>query len=124
MGYAEGRPGALAGGDDRWRVIDWGDAMVAHPFATLRITLASLAEELGVDWRDATLRPVVDAYLEPWRGVGVSERALWRQVELTYRLAAIGRAGGWIRAVGSPEVAASIGHAGAVAGWLARLLED
>lgn len=46
--------------------IDWGDAYVAHPFFTLSVTLAVLADHLGVA-RDATeLNPFRDAYLEPW----------------------------------------------------------
>ena len=43
--------GNVLAGDGGYRVIDWGDSGVAHPFATLLVTLRSVgnAFELG-DW--------------------------------------------------------------------------
>ena len=45
--------------DGRFRFIDWGDACVSHPFATLRIPLEGIAED--TDWDVDAIR---DSYLE------------------------------------------------------------
>src|SRR4029077_20566057 len=64
--------GNVLAGEGGYRVIDWGDSGLAHPFATLLVTLRSVghAFELG-DW--TPFQPVAreldrlrDAYLEPW----------------------------------------------------------
>jgi hypothetical protein len=49
---------------DRLRVLDWGDASISHPFASLLVTFRFLEEKLppGDPWF-GRLR---DAYLEPW----------------------------------------------------------
>jgi Phosphotransferase enzyme family len=49
--------------DGRCRILDWGDACVSHPFATLMIALAS-TDERG--WDRGRLR---DAYLEPFTSI-------------------------------------------------------
>ena len=57
---------------DGYRLIDWGDAGVAHPFATLLVTLRSVGQAFGLgEWspfRSAApeLDRLRDAYLEPW----------------------------------------------------------
>ena len=64
---------------------DWAEAVVSHPFLTLRGTLFSLADFFGVERDDRALRWVVDAYLSRWDaeaplpvvdGVGAVCRAL------------------------------------------------
>jgi hypothetical protein len=64
--------GNVLAGDGGYRVIDWGDSGVAHPFSTLLVTLRSVgnAFELG-DWTPflpaaPELERLRDAYLEPW----------------------------------------------------------
>jgi hypothetical protein len=47
-----------------FRVLDWGDACVSHPFATLRIPFEMIADD--TDWDLERLR---DAYLEPFSGL-------------------------------------------------------
>jgi Ser/Thr protein kinase RdoA (MazF antagonist) len=49
---------------DRARVIDWGDAVIAHPFSTLRVTLDVLAYVLRVSSDAVALARVRDAYLD------------------------------------------------------------
>ena len=39
----------VASGDGPIRLFDWGDAVVAHPFATLTTTLGSIGHHAGVD---------------------------------------------------------------------------
>jgi aminoglycoside phosphotransferase (APT) family kinase protein len=48
------------------RVIDWGDASIAHPFATLVVTFRFLQEAFGLRDGDRALARLRDAYLEPW----------------------------------------------------------
>jgi hypothetical protein len=77
--------------DGRLRVVDWGDASVSHPFASLVVTFRFL-EETGKLPRDdrwhARLR---DAYLEPW-GPGLAEA-----FEIAIRAGAFAHAFAWAR---------------------------
>ncbi len=51
-----------------YRVFDWGDASVAHPFATLLVTLRVVADRLELADGAPELLRLRDAYLEPWTG--------------------------------------------------------
>ena len=51
-----------------YRVFDWGDASVAHPFTTLLVTLRVVAYRLELTGGAAELLRLRDAYLEPWTG--------------------------------------------------------
>jgi hypothetical protein len=44
------------------RIIDWGDAVMGHPFASLGPTL-----DAAMAWSDAEQRTLTEAYLAPWR---------------------------------------------------------
>lgn len=75
--------------DGRFRFIDWGDACVSHPFATLRIPLEGIAED--TDWdvdaiRDAYLAVFSDyapsaellqAFEDAWVVAGVTRALKW-----------------------------------------------
>jgi hypothetical protein len=77
--------------DGQLRVLDWGDASVSHPFASLVVTFRFL-EEIGKlprgDRWHARLR---DAYLEPW-GPGLAEA-----FEIAIRVGAFAHAFAWAR---------------------------
>ncbi len=107
------RPGA--------RLIDWGDAVWAHPFGTLLITLRSLAEEWSVADDDPVLQRVRDAYLEPWRDRGESRAELADQLDLAVRSGGLLRAGCWVRALGTPNTTEAPASADALSGWLLKL---
>jgi len=90
------------------RPFDWGDACVGHPFASL---LVAEREE----HRAADRAAYLGGWADPPPGPGRD-----RAVELAVRLAAVGRAASWDRALASvasppPE------HAAAAATWLSRL---
>ena len=51
------------------RFFDWGDAVVAHPFATLTVTFNSIAHQTGRDLDDPAFDRLRDAYLEAWTDV-------------------------------------------------------
>lgn len=57
-------------GSGRLRVLDWGDASISHPFATLVVTFRFLEEHAGLAADDRWFSRLRDAYLEPW-GAGV-----------------------------------------------------
>jgi hypothetical protein len=52
------------------RLLDWGDASISHPFASLVVTFRFLEQQVAAD--DPWFRRLRDAYLEPW-GVGLDE---------------------------------------------------
>lgn len=58
-------------GGGRLRVLDWGDASISHPFATLVVTFRFLEERTGLAAGDRWFTRLRDAYLEPW-GAGVA----------------------------------------------------
>jgi hypothetical protein len=52
--------------DGRYLFFDWGDSCVSHPFYTLVVTLAVLAQRLGLEHEAPGLDRFRDAYLAPW----------------------------------------------------------
>jgi aminoglycoside phosphotransferase (APT) family kinase protein len=48
------------------RVLDWGDASVSHPFASLVVTFRFLEETNKLPASDPWFGRLRDAYLEPW----------------------------------------------------------
>jgi hypothetical protein len=85
------------------RILDWGDASLAHPFASLLTALAR-----GTDRRpgtDAERDTMSDAYLRSWapllgRDAHTEADMVWlrRQAALAQLLAPIGRIDTWLRA--------------------------
>lgn len=76
---------------DRMRVMDWGDASIGHPFASLVVTFRFLERENGLAPGDPWFALLRDAYLEPW-GPGLVpafDRAL--------RVAAFAHPIAWVR---------------------------
>jgi Phosphotransferase enzyme family. len=54
------------------RVIDWGDASIAHPFTSLFVTFRFLEDVNGLSPTDPWFARLRDAYLEPW-GTGLTD---------------------------------------------------
>jgi hypothetical protein len=50
----------------RFRVLDWGDASISHPFASLVVTFRFLQERTKLQPGDQWFTRLRDAYLEPW----------------------------------------------------------
>jgi hypothetical protein len=106
------------------RFFDWGDASVAHPFGTLLVTLRSIADR-GLGDAAATRRALDhlrDAYLEAWTGEH-SRAELAAVVPIAMRLAIIGRAFSWHRALTGIPLDDQGEWAGAPAAWLMDLFE-
>lgn len=80
-------------------IIDWGDAYLGHPFATLLVTLNMIANRLHLDTatEPPELARLVDAYLEPFTGPGTTLADLRAVLTSALLLARIGRAESWRR---------------------------
>jgi hypothetical protein len=76
---------------ERLRVLDWGDASIAHPFASLGETFRFLEGVNGLGPDDPWFARLRDAYLEPW-GNGLVET-----FDLAMRVGAFALAIAWMR---------------------------
>jgi len=95
------------------RAYDWGDSVVAHPFASMLVTLDFMGEHAP------RLR---DAYLEGFADLA-SHAELVRTLNLARRLAVIAHALTWDRVLGAmPAGEIPAGWAGTPVDFLARLL--
>jgi phosphotransferase family enzyme len=56
----------------RLRLVDWGDASISHPFASLVVTFRFLEEFNQLAPTDSWFTRLRDAYLEPW-GKGLAD---------------------------------------------------
>ena len=119
--------GNVLASDGRHRVIDWGDSAVAHPFATLLVTLRSVAQAFGLgDWTPfgpaaPELDRLRDAYLEPWSD-RLSGARLNQLVALAAWTGMVSRALTWVAAMPHATDAELADSGSAVSGWLRELL--
>jgi hypothetical protein len=86
----------LSGG--RARFYDWGDAVVAHPFASMLVTLAVVRMHLGVGPADPAMIRPRDAYLEVWSDLA-PRAELVADMELACWVGKVARALVWARAL-------------------------
>jgi phosphotransferase family enzyme len=77
--------------DGRTRVLDWGDASIGHPFASLVVTYRFLEERNGLAPSDPWFTRLRDAYLEPWG------RGLEQTFALAIRVGAFAHGVAWAR---------------------------
>lgn len=106
----------------RGRVIDWGDAVWSHPFATMLATMNSIAFHAGTDVADARVRAVRDAYLEVYADHG-SPADLERWVGLARRTGCVARALSYVRAFDGAGESAEAELDWPVRGWLLETLD-
>jgi aminoglycoside phosphotransferase (APT) family kinase protein len=104
------------------RIFDWGDAAVAHPFGTLLATLRSIASRTGDGAEPAVQARLRDAYLEPWTDRH-SRVDLAAHVAAALRVATVGRALAWQRALSGVPPHQHGEYAGAVRDWILELFE-
>lgn len=83
--------GNLYSAAGRFRIIDWGDASIAHPFFSLVETFRFLEEVNHFIPGDPWFRRLRDAYLEPW-GSGLEET-----FEIAFRVGCFAHAIAWTR---------------------------
>jgi Ser/Thr protein kinase RdoA (MazF antagonist) len=80
--------------DSDYRVFDWGDACVTHPFVALRVGLRSIAHTLDRAADSPEITQLRDAYLEPWTAFAPRTQLL-TEVQPALTLAAACRAFSW-----------------------------
>jgi hypothetical protein len=84
----------------RLRVLDWGDASISHPFASLVVTFRFLEEVNQLAPAHPWFARLRDAYLEPWGG------GLLPAFALALRLGTVAHTFGWVRQHNALPVAA------------------
>jgi hypothetical protein len=102
------------------RFFDWGDASVAHPFASMLVGLRTMAYTFELPPDDPAVRRFRDVYLDGW-GMGGDGPEL---VELAAWTGMVGRSLAWRRGLvaAGPEDLAEYGDR--VGGWVEELLES
>jgi hypothetical protein len=112
----------LIGSDGRARFYDFGDGVVAHPFASMLLGLGWFPLRLGIGPEDPAFLRARDAYLEVFSDLAPHPE-LVEALELACRVGKVARALTWERA--TRELAAEGGeHADAPLETLASLLDD
>lgn len=91
-------PGNVFVDGDHARFYDWGDAVVAHPFASMLVTLAVVRAHLDTGPDDPAVLRVRDAYLEGWSDL-MPHRELVAELELACWVGKVARALTWDRAL-------------------------
>ncbi len=106
----------------RFTIADWGDAVIAHPFASLLVTLGFVRFHLKANAGDPAVLRVRDAYLEAFTGIA-SRRDLIVTADLACQVAKVTRALIFIRSL---EAANDPAHpfAREPLTWLAGILND
>ncbi|WP_106581127.1 phosphotransferase [Murinocardiopsis flavida] len=118
LDHGDPHPGSVFLRDGRHVLFDWGDASVAHPFATLHIPLRFAAQVSGA--AEGDLARLRDAYLEPWTAEH-PRTLLTEAARLAVRLAALGRALAWSRTFPALVERCRPEQAVQVAQWLLHL---
>jgi Phosphotransferase enzyme family len=90
--------GAGPDGTGPARFYDWGDSVVAHPFASMLVGLGFLHSYLEVSLDDPQLLRIRDAYLEVFSDLA-AHAELVATLELACRVGKVARALTWERAV-------------------------
>lgn len=90
----------LAGNDGGTRFLDWGDSVVAHPFAALLVPLQLTAALLRTDPGDPRVQRVRDAYLAGFGAVD-GRRDVDATLDVAVRVARVARVLTWERALRS-----------------------
>lgn len=98
------------------RFFDWGDAVVAHPFASMLVGLGFLVRRFKLSLEDPRVLRARDAYLEPFTALG-RRAELIETLETAVRASCIARSLTWKRAV--EHAAPDDPHANHEAPWFA-----
>jgi len=88
--------------DGRFRVFDWGDSCVSHPFHSLVVATRLVSHRLGLPPGGPDLWRLVDAYLEPFAPFGTG-RELRAAVELASFTGTAQRTVAWHRSLSARE---------------------
>ena len=109
--------------DDGHAVFDWGDACIAHPFASLLVTMRAIAARYEMAADEPALGRLRDAYLEAWTGEH-TRRELIELVAVAIAVYPLSRARSWERALSALPPQRRGEYREAVPGWLHELLTE
>jgi len=109
--------------EDGYKIFDWGDASITHPFFTLLLPVRHMADKLGISEYDdrPELTSLVDAYLQPWEKFATKQRLL-KAWKLAHHLAKFARTINWYRVVKSTVPNLVIDHQASISGWFLEFL--
>ena len=107
-------------GSGPYRVFDWGDASVAHPFTTLLVTLRVVAHFGKLPNGAPELFRLRDAYIEAWTGEH-DRSTLLEACRLALLTGPLGRALSYRRSLLDATPSARARHGDGVPGWLVDL---
>ncbi len=109
--------------EDRYKIFDWGDASITHPFFSLLLPIRHLADKLGVSEYDQheELSSLVDAYLQPWEKFAPKQRLLeaWK---LAHHLAKFVRTINWYQLVKLTAPNLVTEYHASVSGWFLEFI--
>lgn len=108
--------------DGHYRVLDWGDSCVSHPFYSLTVVLRSIGHTFKLKDDSPELRRLVDLYLEPFTKIATMHH-LRETYEIARRLGRICRVLTWASLVPYFSPAKRREERGAIPGWLRLVLE-
>ena len=80
--------------DGRYRILDWGDSCVSHPFLSMSVVERSVAYTLGLEPGSREIARLRDMYLEPFTAFASAQR-LRAVYPIAIRLGWISRALSW-----------------------------
>jgi hypothetical protein len=107
----------------RVRFYDWGDSVVAHPFASMLVPLGYMQQHLGTSLDHPRVRRIRDAYLDSFTDLG-SHAELVGILELACRVGKIARALTWDRSLRAQGYDQAGEFAGAPMKCLVSLLDE
>lgn len=110
-------------GTGRVRFYDWGDSVVAHPFASMLVPLGYMQQHLGVSLDHPRVLRIRDAYLKAFSDLGPHTK-LVETLELACRVGKIARALTWDRSLSAPGYDQAGEFASAPLRCLASLLDE
>jgi hypothetical protein len=108
--------------DGQYRILDWGDACVSHPFYSLSVIISSIAYRFKLKGDARELARVRDVYLEPFTRVA-TRKQIRAAFPIAMTLGWISRALSWALVVENLPPASKRKERGSVPRSLQRFLE-
>lgn len=121
--YPENVLVSLTNSDERARFYDWGDSVVAHPFASMLVLLGFARRRINARFDDPRLLRVRDAYLEAFSDLA-PHTELVEALELACQVGKIARSLVWQRAAQSMDDEDAVDYAAMPFVALVSVLND
>jgi hypothetical protein len=104
-----------------YRLFDWGDSSISHPFFSVHSAYEGLKKRFNLDNHSLWLNRLKLSYLQVWSDYA-SEQQLESAFDLTQRLSPIPAALRWLPVISSMDTAARDKYAGAIPELMRELL--